>query len=234
MTIVTGIPGHGKSNFIDSLMLNLISSYDWPFAVFSPENWPLERHMQTLLEKAIGKPFARKDLATARMTKEEIEEYIGILNDYIHFIMPKEDLLSVDVLLEKVKVVIFRHGIKGFILDPWNEVEHNFGKLTETQYISQELTKIRRFAKLNQIHVWIIAHPRNLRQDDDGGYKPPTMYEISGGANWRNKADNGLCIHRPDLKVDETSVFVQKIRFKEVGKMGEATLNYCRDTGEYI
>jgi twinkle protein len=59
------------------------------------------------------------------------------------------------------------------------------------------------------------------------------MYEISGGAQWRNKADNGLCLHRPDYIRDETDVIIQKIRFREVGKVGKVTLKYLYDTGEY-
>ncbi len=31
----------------------------------------------------------------------------------------------------------------------------------------------------------------DLVKDGNGRYQPPTMYEISGGAHWRNKADMG-------------------------------------------
>jgi twinkle protein len=233
LTVITGIPGSGKSNFIDSLMINLVEGGDWRFAVFSPENWPIERHIQTLLEKLVRLPFAQKGRNTDRMPKKEIYDHLPIMNHNFFFIMPKDELLSVDTILEKARAAIFRYGIKGLVIDPWNEVEHLFGNLSETQYISKELTKIRRFARMNQIHVWIVAHPRNLTKDADGNYKPPTMYEISGGANWRNKADNGLCVHRPDHSSDDTEIYIQKIRFKEVGRIGKATLKYCRDTGTY-
>jgi len=72
-----------------------------------------------------------------------------------------------------------------------------------------------------------------LVKDKNGEYKPPTMYEISGGAHWRNKADNGLCLHRADYSRDETDIYIQKIRFREVGKLGEMKLKYSRDTGTY-
>lgn len=233
LTVITGIPGSGKSNFLDSLMVNLTEGSNWRFAVFSPENWPIERHIQTLLEKFVRQPFTKDGRHTGRMPKKEINDTLPIMNDYFYFIMPKDELLSVDTILEKAKAAIFRYGINGLVIDPWNEVEHLFGGLSETQYISKELTKIRKFARLNQIHIWIVAHPRNLTKDADGNYKPPTMYEISGGANWRNKADNGLCVHRPDYSTDETEIYIQKIRFKEVGKIGKVTLKYCRDTGTY-
>lgn len=232
-TVVTGIPGSGKSNFVDAIMVNLSQMYGWTFGVFSPENWPVERHLQTLLEKLINRPFAKDGFFTQRMTRDDVKSNLAVIDRHFKFIVPKDELLSVDTILEKARVLIFRHGINGLVIDPWNELEHLYGKLTETQYISEQLTRIRRFARMNRIHIWIVAHPRNLSKDADGNYKPPTMYEISGGANWRNKADNGICVHRPDYQTDETEILIQKIRFKEIGKIGKATIKYCRDTGNY-
>jgi twinkle protein len=96
------------------------------------------------------------------------------------------------------------------------------------------LGKIRRFARRNGVHVWIVAHPQKLIKDKDTGkYKPPTMYEISGGANWRNKADVGICVHRPDMTNDITEIYIQKVRFREIGKLGAVQFRYARETGNY-
>lgn len=35
------------------------------------------------------------------------------------------------------------------------------------------------------------------------------------------------------MKADLTDIYVGKIRFREVGRRGKATLAYCRDTGTY-
>ena len=51
--IVTGIPGHGKSEFLDALMVNLAKKEGWNIGLFSPENFPLEYHASKLIEKAI-------------------------------------------------------------------------------------------------------------------------------------------------------------------------------------
>ena len=65
--------------------------------------------------------------------------------------------------------------------------------MSETEYVSQMLTKIKRFAQHHDVHVWFVAHPRQLR---DWRGQPPTMYDISGSAHFINKADNGVVIHR--------------------------------------
>ncbi|MFA5904633.1 MAG: DnaB-like helicase C-terminal domain-containing protein [Desulfobacula sp.] len=230
LTIVTGIPGSGKSNFVDALCINLIKSCEWRFGLFSPENWPLQRHIQTLTEKLINKSF-RPSKHSERMTPAEVREAVEMLDDYIKFIAPKSEILSIDTILKYARILCLQFGIKGMIIDPWNEVEHCFKGLSETQYISQELTKIRRFARFNGIHIWIVAHPTKLSKNLSGKYDPPTMYDIAGGAHWRNKADNGLCIYR-DFETNITEIIVQKIRFKEIGKLGSVSLKYTH-SGNY-
>lgn len=233
VTVITGIPGTGKSTWMDNIAVNMMSTHDWKFLFFSPENWPVERHIQNLLEKVLKQPFAKDTSNAKRMQLDDAMETLEVIGNYMFFVYPKEGYLKVDEILEKAKIAIFRYGINGIIIDPWNEVDHDYDNMTEAQYLSKSLSKIRMFAKRNGVHIWVIAHPKNLVKDKDGNYKPPTMYEISGGAHWRNKADNGICIHRPDFNIDETEVIIQKIRFKEVGKTGNVNLKFSREIGVY-
>ncbi|MCD4674972.1 MAG: bifunctional DNA primase/helicase, partial [Desulfobacula sp.] len=230
LTIVTGIPGSGKSNFVDALCVNLIKNCEWRFGIFSPENWPLQRHTQTLIEKLIDKSFNPSKYGE-RMTPVEAKEGVNMLDEYVKFIAPKSEILSIDTILKYARILCLQFGIKGLVIDPWNEVEHCFKGLSETQYISQELTKVRRFARFNGVHIWVIAHPTKLSKNSEGNYDPPTMYDIAGGAHWRNKADNGICVYR-NFKTNITEIIVQKIRFKEIGKLGSASLKY-NYTGRY-
>jgi twinkle protein len=80
-----------------------------------------------------------------------------------------------------------------------------------------------------------VAHPQKLYRDkDSGNYPVPTLYDISGSANWRNKADNGIVIWR-DFSNAQTPVEVhsQKIRFRQIGKLGVAKLAYQAATQTY-
>ena len=56
LTVVTGIPGSGKSEFVDQLMINLARKSGWRFAVCSFEN-PPAYHIAKMAEKVMGKPF---------------------------------------------------------------------------------------------------------------------------------------------------------------------------------
>jgi twinkle protein len=121
------------------------------------------------------------------------------------------------------------------ILDPWNEFDHTRPNgQTETEYICTSLTQIRRFARAHGVHVWLVAHPQKLYRREDGTYPIPTPYDISGSAHWRNKADNCLTVWRDELEpAHPVKLYVQKIRFREVGKIGVADLQWNRLNGRY-
>lgn len=237
MTIVTGIPGHGKSNLIDALLVNLAALHDWRFGLFSPENQPIERHYANLMEKYLGAPFERG--STKRITPEQKNSAKAWLNDHFKVLLPDEENgnWSIDGVLALAKVLVYRYGIRGLVIDPWNELDHSRpSNVTETDHISGALTKIRRFARLNGVHVWIVAHPTKLEPRADGKYPVPTPYMIAGGAHWRNKADNALSIYRNVGEEDDDicDVHVQKIRFKEIGRVGMVSLRCDVPCGRYI
>lgn len=233
MTIVTGIPGHGKSNFMDSLMVNLWRNHKWRFAVCSPENWPIQRHIAGILEKVVGKPFFRSGIYEERMTRNDIGPALADIQDYFFFMALDDQQMSVPAILKIAEKAIKEHEVNGIIIDPWNELDHKRPpNVTEHEYISKTLTLIRRFARKHQVHLWVVAHPRK-QQKENGSYTVPTMYEISGSGTWYDKADNGICVfrHFDSAKVD---ICIQKIRFRDVGRPGVATLAFVQDTATYI
>lgn len=234
-TLITGIPSHGKSEFVDALMIGLAESDDWKFGVCSPENLPLQQHIAKLIEKYSRKPFLQR--SNTRLAIEDILPSCEWVEDHFSFILPPENDLTVDGVLKLAKTLVYRKGIKGLIIDPWNELDHSRpANLSETEYISKSLSKIRRFARTYKVHIWLIAHPTKMFKTTEGKYPVPTPYDVSGSAHWRNKADNCISVWR-DLSTPEcrdVQIHIQKIRFKEVGKIGMAELEYDYYTGRYF
>ena len=71
---------------------------------------------------------------------------------------------SIDWVLELAKAAVLRYGIRGLVIDPYNALSHlRPANLTETEFVSQLLTKVKRFAQTNDCHVWFVAHPRQLK-----------------------------------------------------------------------
>jgi hypothetical protein len=62
----------------------------------------------------------------------------------------------------------------------------------ETVYIGRALRAIKRFAKVHDVAFWIVAHPT---KPFEGKVRMPRLLDISGSANWANKADFGLSYH---------------------------------------
>lgn len=235
-TVITGIPGHGKSNFLDALMVNLAKNHDFHFGIFSPENQPIARHFASILEKYYESPF---DLGRHNRISEEEKELGKIwLKKHFSIILPDEDdNWSIDGVLNLAKVLVYRKGIKGLVIDPWNELDHSRpSNQTETEYVSSVLTKIRQFARNYDVHVWLVAHPAKLYKNQDGKYPVPTPYDISGSAHYRNKADNAITVWRNVGHEDQNiaDIHIQKIRFKEVGKVGLVSLRYDSIAGVFI
>lgn len=233
-TVVTGIPGSGKSNFVDALAVNLARIHGWRLMIFSPENQPVEDHVARMIEKHVGAPFYHGP--TERMQESEME--VGIawaMNHMFWYLPPEEDDWTIENILSAAKQLVRQKGIQGLVIDPWNELEcARPREMTETEYISKVLKKIRQFARRHAVHVWVVAHPQKLLRSDDGNYPVPTMYDIAGSAHWRNKADNGLCVWR-DFQDERApvKVIVQKIRFRQNGRLGEARFRYKPSTATY-
>ena len=178
LTVITGIPGHGKSEWLDALALNMATFHGWRIAICSPENSPVELHCEKLLEKVMGIPFYSG--ATERMSPTQLDDGLKWLDEHVTFVMP-EDALTITGLLARAQILVRRLGIRGLIIDPFNEFDHTRPRgQTETEYIGETLGTIKRWARKWQVHVWLVAHPQKLFRREDGTYPVPTPWDING------------------------------------------------------
>jgi twinkle protein len=80
ITLITGIPNHGKGEFLDQIMVDLAHLYQWSFGIFSPENYPIELHISKLLSKVYCKPFnaiTEKEIEYFNTARDDIEKAIN-------------------------------------------------------------------------------------------------------------------------------------------------------------
>jgi len=228
LCVVTGIPGSGKSEFTDELVMRLNLRHGWKAAFFSPENMPLTYHLRKLMEKAGGQTFERGTMTEAVYV--QTEKY---LTENFNFILPEEDF-TVDHILEIAKGLVRKFGTKVLNIDPWNRFEHQIPTgQTETQYISAILDKFTNFALRNNCLVILVAHPRKMNKIPGTLKEPvPSLYDINGSAAFFNKCDFGMTVDR-DYTAMATRVHIQKVKFRHLGEKGEAVFKYNTVNGRY-
>jgi len=234
VTVITGWPGSGKSEFLDAMLVNLFENHGWKFAIHSPENQPIELHVIKLVEKVVRKPFGPGP--TERVTKAEVACAIRELNKSFAFLHARDGSLSVSDIISDAAPALDQFGERrGLVIDPWNELEHWRPQgMSETEYVSQTLSLLRNWARVSGVHVWIVGHPQKMRRSDEGKLPTPRPDMISGSQHWWNKADACLTVERPfDENSQAVDIHVQKIRFKHLGRLGFAQLMYDRITGRY-
>lgn len=232
ITTITGIPGSGKSEFTDNMMAHATKNHAWVWAVCSFENQPAALHVTKIMEKVVGKSFAFRPTSEYRISRDEYGAAKMLISQYFHFININQVDVTIDGILAKAKELVERKGINALLIDPWNYIEHKIsGNQTETQYVSEALTKLKSFALKYNIHIFIIAHPTKL-QKVNNKYEVPTMYSISGSAHFFNKTDNGISIWR-DFDTKKVEIHVQKVRYSWLGTIGKITYFYNTDIRQY-
>lgn len=229
LTTITGIPSHGKSSYAEWHVLNLCNDYNMKASFFSPEHSPMELHQTTFIQKVVGKNFWKEMDGVPRIDKEDIARYKDWANEKIYITNPEKGINpSWEWLLERFKEQLFTYGIDIFVIDAFNKVELPKGKKLEA--INDVLTKLTMFAQMNDVMVFLVAHPTKMKKNDNGIYDNPSLYDVSGSADFRNQTHNGYGIYRnfanDELGTEDyTSFFNLKTKFSFQGKIG-AKLDY--------
>ncbi|WP_455592757.1 AAA family ATPase, partial [Bacteroides sp.] len=156
------------------------------------------------------------------------------LAERVCHILPKDNF-TIDTVLEKARELVHRRGIRVLVIDPLNRLEHVIPPgQTETQYLSSLLNRLSGFAVRHRCLVVLVAHPRKMNRNPVTGITPrPDLYDINGSAEFFNKCDFGLAVHR-DKDAGIVRVHVDKVKFKHLGQPGEATFVYDVVNGRYL
>lgn len=229
ITTITGIPNHGKSDFLDMMLVKLALKYGWRFAIFSPENHPVAVHVSKLASKLIGKWFNKNSMNYAE--KKLAEDFIY---DHFYFIRPDNEMYSLENILDRTKQLVKQYGINSLVLDPYNRIEHHIPHGTnETTYVGKVFDIIDTFKKLNDIHVFLVAHPTKIKKNANSGqHEIPSLYDIAGSSNFFNKSDVGICVYRNFVN-ETTEIYVQKVKYSHWGEQGSIALKWNSQNGRY-
>lgn len=222
--VITGIPSHGKSTFVLNLLVNLAKVYGWRSAIFSPE-------MPAV-------PFIRNRLRSLYGEYRDPVAVSSFIEDRFVFIDAEpsgdqDEEFTLDWVLSKANEAVMRDGIRCLVIDPWNELEHARGRNESvTEYTGRSIRELKRFARLRDIAIIVVAHPtKDVWRE--GKSRVPTLYDIEGSAHWFNKADHGLIVERCADLPDLTNIHIAKARFQETGERGAVKMRFNRHVGRF-
>lgn len=235
LTVVTGIPHHGKSTWLDQLMVQVSELHQWGWAIYSPEalseGMSHEMHIAAIIEKKVQKSFETS------VIKPECDRALQWVDQHFTFLEPDEDNATLSHLMKLVVQAISERNIKAFVFDPWNRIHVDLDRNEdEKRYLFRALGSLHRFCKRHGVAGYVVAHPTKMeREHKTGMYRVPTLYDIYGGSAWYDMVDNGICVYRHmagDFR-GKTQVHVQKVKFKWHGRIGDHYFQYIKDTASF-
>lgn len=231
LMVITGIPNHGKSPFALFVMVCLSIRYGWRWALFTPEHHPLTIFIVRLCELLLGKQ-AKPIVGFSDSEKQLAKSFIS---EHFYFIQPEDDDLCLDNILDKAKILVKSKGIKGFLLDPWNKLEHNLKSGdTEHNYISREMDKITKFSERSLVFSIVIVHPKKMpKQKNSNMFEVPTLYDISGSSNWYNKPQIGVTFYR-NFETGNSEIHIKKMKYSHQGEVSVVIVKYNINNGRFI
>lgn len=227
-TLITGYAGQGKTSWLLAVLAKLLKQgVPMALASFETATKPiLLRRLRAAIYEC--SEFDRKALTTGPAD--------ALLHDKFGIIAQTADdddsEITLEYLLELAKVAVLRDGIRLLVIDPWNEIEHKRGSdESETDYTGRAIRVLKRFAKLYDCAVWLVAHPR--KPQADGKLRMPSLYDLAGSANFANKADYGVVVHRENPLTSVVKLRVAKVRMGLPGRMGDTELAWDAERSAY-
>jgi twinkle protein len=215
-TIVTGIPGHGKSTLLLNVICNVAKKHDLRSFLYVPEN----------------ESFLRETLRPIYADDENFDHFIGNqcfmqcaeVSDF------QDQPKTLPWVLERAIIAIKKDGVGLLMIDPWNELEHAKPRdLTMTDYIRDCLMYLKQFCRAYNVAVILVAHPTKAGVSDG---KVPNLSDVEGSMSWYNKCDNGLIVVR-DQEHPTARVISAKTRYRGAGRRGVCHFHVDPETGKF-
>jgi twinkle protein len=93
------------------------------------------------------------------------------------------------------------------------------------------------FAQMHNVIIFLVAHPTKMQKTANGLYASPSLYDVSGSADFRNQTHDGFSIYRffGDDDNDSMTVFENlKTKMKFQGEIGgKVEFEYHLPSGRY-
>lgn len=208
----TGWPNDGKSTFLMFMMLVKSICDGWKWCIWSPEmfNAQLDSKKKMILSagdiidelvfmKTGQTPYKhfKPMFGVQQMQKDLYVDTWQWITEHFHFVNVKDR--KYNSLLDTFRFYHDMYNFKGFVLDPWKNIDDSGESGRQDQFLKNAFADIKSFSLETDSSFNIVAHPRSDKdpKNPDGSYKVCTQFTLSGGSEWNNSMDGIYSVHRP-------------------------------------
>ncbi len=174
VSVWTGYNGHGKSLILNQVLIGLLKQSE-KMCVFSGEMLP--RHQ--------GRRMAKQLTGIDRPTIAYLDAAAKWITDRT-WIFNLAETATLDRLLEVFRYGYKRYGIRHFVIDSlmMTDVPEDGAGAMSAQ--KEAMRKLATFARSNQVHIHLVAHPRKGQDEKKG----PGKMDVAGSSKLTDAADN--------------------------------------------
>ena len=179
ITLVTGYSGHGKSAWLNYVMLHLLKREKTMIASF-----------EMLPKATLGRMC--QQTGEALPNDDYILDFLQQLESNLYLYDP-EGSTSTKKVLEVIYYCAEKLGVKIMVIDSLMKCGINEDDLNRQKKFLDDLAVASRDL---DIHLFIVAHSRKTSSD----YEHATKLDVAGSANITNMVDNVFSVHRNKAK----------------------------------
>lgn len=220
LTIVSGLPGAGKTSFLSQIACQSLEQNKpvWMFSREMPswmeKNWlnyiMAGGHHINVFENDSGAKYYKIDPSV----KDKINAYY----DKRWFLYRDDWSNALDDLLSSMEDSVRKYGVKLLILDNLMTINIGSNENNDLQKQTDCVNKLIKFAMKYSVAVVLVAHPRKLQSGADIG-----IQDISGSANLTNLAHRTIGLRRIDKDKEKSNhdVVLTLIKDRMRGRSGK-------------
>ena len=176
VTLVTGYSGHGKSAWLNYVMLHLLQQQKSMIASF-----------EMLPKQTLGRMC--KQTGEAVPNDEYIDDFLNKVQKRLYMYDTEGEATTAKKVQEVVYYCAENLGVKLMVIDSLMKCGINEDDLNKQKAFANKLAVAAR--DLN-VHIFIVAHSRKTADENANASK----FDVAGSANLTNLVDNVISVHR--------------------------------------
>lgn len=230
LVLVSGYANHGKGTMVRQIALQMYYKYRTKWAFWSPEDMPEEYFYADIIHMITGKSTEKHH--NNYISEPEYLDAFQTATDAIKLIDFETDMPSVRMILEQFDV-LYKSGVRGFVLDPFNNTEDANSDQAYDKTIREVGLMMRKWARnKGDVFPIVVTHPKSptgVKSGEDA--KLPSYNELHYGSDWGKIFDDIIIYHHPTFNTNKANftriISLAKVKKQKIsGKRDDFAMNW--------